>query len=230
MATIRFNNVSHQYELGKVRVDALRGIDLEIDPGEMVALTGPSGSGKTTIINLLGTLDTPQSGTIEVNGKNIVGLSASEKNRYRMREVSFVFQSFNLLPTLNVFENVEFPMLFSDMPAGELKDRIRALLGKVGLSEYARRRIDELSGGQRQRVAIARALVTGAPVVLADEPTANLDGSTARDVMELMAGMNRENGTQFVFSTHDQRIIDYATKIVEIRDGRIESVRLNARP
>jgi putative ABC transport system ATP-binding protein len=229
MATIRFNNVSHQYALGKVRVDALMGIDLEIDHGEMVALTGPSGSGKTTIINLLGTLDTPQSGTIEVNGKDIVGLSASEKNRYRMREVSFVFQSFNLLPTLNVYENVEFPMLFSDMPADELKDRIRALLTKVGLGGYAKRRIDELSGGQRQRVAIARALVTGAPVVLADEPTANLDGSTARDVMELMAGMNRENGTQFVFSTHDSRIIDYATKIVEIRDGRIESVRLNAR-
>lgn len=218
-------DVCHEYPLGKVVVKALKGVNLQIDAGEMVVLIGPSGSGKTTIINLLGALDTPTNGEIFVGSLNLNQLSRGERIKYRKTKVSFIFQFFNLFPTLNVYENTEFPLLFMPVPQKEIKERVLFALETVGLGGLAKRRIDELSGGERQRVAIARALVTKAPLVLADEPTGNLDGETAAVVMELMTKINKEFGTTFLFSTHDPRVMKYAGKIIELRDGRVAKIQ-----
>jgi putative ABC transport system ATP-binding protein len=227
MSFIKFVNVEHSYQLGKVGIPALRGINLEISKGEIIALVGPSGSGKTTLINLLGTLDTPTQGEIYVDSLPIGNLSPKEKVNYRKNMVSFVFQFFNLFPTLNVFENVEFPLLFSDVSVAEIKERVSSAVEMVGLKGLEKRSIDELSGGQRQRVAVARALVTRAQIVLADEPTGNLDGETAIKVMDLMAEINQKYGTTLIFSTHDPRVMKYAHRICEIKDGVIENIKIN---
>lgn len=227
LSFITIKDVYHDYFLGKVVVNALKGINIAIDEGEMVALIGPSGSGKTTVINLLGTIDSPTRGEIYVDSINLNKLSAKEKIKYRRTKISFIFQFFNLFPTLNVFENTEFPLLFSPVSKNEIKERVTFALKTVGLGGLENRRIDELSGGQRQRVAIARALVTKAPIVLADEPTGNLDGETANIVMELMKKINADFGTTFLFSTHDPRVMKYANKIIELRDGRVENVKVS---
>lgn len=227
LSFITIKDVYHDYFLGKVVVNALKGINIAIDEGEMVALIGPSGSGKTTVINLLGTIDSPTRGEIYVDSINLNKLSAKEKIKYRRTKISFIFQFFNLFPTLNVFENTEFPLLFSPVSKNEIKERVTFALKTVGLGGLENRRIDELSGGQRQRVAIARALVTKAPIVLADEPTGNLDGETADIVMELMKKINADFGTTFLFSTHDPRVMKYANKIIELRDGRVENVKVS---
>lgn len=227
MSFITMKDVFHDYHLGKVTVNALRGINMDIDKGEMVALIGPSGSGKTTIINLLGTIDSPSAGEILVDSIALNKLSARQKIEYRKTKIGFIFQFFNLFPTLNVFENIEFPLLFSPVPHSEIKKRVTFALETVGLGGLENRRIDELSGGQRQRVAIARALVTQAPIILADEPTGNLDGETAVKVMDLMSQINKQFGTTFLFSTHDPRVMKYANKLIELRDGKVENVRFS---
>ncbi|MCL6591041.1 MAG: ABC transporter ATP-binding protein [Firmicutes bacterium] len=224
MGFIRLENVERIYKLGKTEIKALQNVSCEINKGEMVALIGPSGSGKTTIINLVGTLDQPTSGKIMVDSVDITNLSPKEKIDFRKNKVSFVFQFFNLFPILNVFENVEFPLLFNNVSPNEIRTRVLEAIKVVGLGELGDRKIDELSGGQRQRVAIARALVTRAPIILADEPTANLDGKTALTMMELMKEINKQFETTFIFTTHDPRIMEYAHKIIELKDGKIENI------
>jgi putative ABC transport system ATP-binding protein len=221
---IQFEKVNHYYSLGKTKVQALYDVSLNIKDQALVALVGPSGSGKSTIINLCGTLDSPESGKIFVNGMNVVSLTPSEKCTYRKRFVSFVFQFFNLFPILSVYENIEFPLLFSEVKRHDIKQEIHQLIGMMKLDGFERRKIDELSGGQRQRVAIARALITKPSIVLADEPTANLDGETAKEIMKIIIEINEKYGTTFLFSTHDPRIMGYANMQIHLRDGKIENV------
>lgn len=214
-------DVFHHYNLGKTNVQSLKKINLEINKSEIIALVGPSGSGKTTLINLIGTLDDPTKGNILVDRINIRKLTKNEKNTYRQKMVSFVFQSYNLLPTLTVYENIEFPLLFSSIASDQIQDRVNSAIKLVCLDGLGKRNLDELSGGQRQRVAIARAVVTNSPILLADEPTGNLDSDTAFKIMDLMVNMNHQLGTTIIFSTHDKRIMSYAHKIIELKDGEI---------
>jgi putative ABC transport system ATP-binding protein len=214
-------DVSKTYRLGKINVTALAGVSLAVEAGEFLAVAGPSGSGKTTLLNLIGCLDTPTSGEIAIDGEAIGGLSAGRRADLRARKLGFVFQTFNLIPVLTAWENVEYPLLLQ-RGRGDVPARVRAALEHVGLAERARHRPAELSGGQQQRVAIARALVTEPALVLADEPTANLDSRTGHEIVELMRRLNRERGTTFVFSTHDPRIVNAADRVLEISDGRLQ--------
>jgi len=218
------NGVEKRYRLGRREVPAVRGVTLSIERGSFLALAGPSGSGKTTLLNLLGALDLPSSGTVEIGERSTAGLSDDALADFRNAHLGFVFQTFNLIPVLTARENVEFPLLLLGVsdPA-ERARRADAMLAQVGLEGMADRRPAELSGGQQQRVAIARALVKGPALVLADEPTANLDSDTAGEVMALMRAMNRTSGATFVFSTHDPLVMSHATRLVRLRDGRIES-------
>jgi len=214
-------DVSKTYRLGKVTVTALRGVSLTVEPGEFLAIAGPSGSGKTTLLNLIGCLDTPTEGEIEIDGEPIGRLSSGRRADLRARKIGFIFQTFNLIPVLTAYENVEYPLLLQARAAGANgRGRVGAVLAKVGLADRARHRPTELSGGQQQRVAVARALVTNPTLVLADEPTANLDSKTGQEIIELMHGLNRERGTTFVFSTHDPRIMRAADRVLEISDGQ----------
>ncbi len=214
-------DVSKTYRLGKINVTALAGVSLAVEAGEFLAVAGPSGSGKTTLLNLIGCLDTPTSGEIAIDGEAIGGLSAGRRADLRARKLGFVFQTFNLIPVLTASENVEYPLLLQ-RGRGDVPARVRAALEHVGLAERARHRPAELSGGQQQRVAIARALVTEPALVLADEPTANLDSRTGHEIVELMRRLNRERGTTFIFSTHDPRIVNAADRVLEISDGRLQ--------
>jgi len=218
---VAVRDVSKTYRLGKVTVTALDGVSLAVKAGEFLAVAGPSGSGKTTLLNLIGCLDTPTSGEVVIDGEAIGGLSAGRRADLRARKLGFVFQTFNLIPVLTAWENVEYPLLLQRR-RGDVADRVRAALEHVGLADRARHRPPELSGGQQQRVAIARALVTEPALVLADEPTANLDSRTGHEIVELMRRLNRERGTTFVFSTHDPRIVNAADRVLEISDGRLQ--------
>lgn len=209
------------YKVGKVLFPALRGIDLTIDNGEFTAIAGPSGSGKTTLLNIIGCLDSPTKGKVMIDDKDISGLSTKEQAALRKEKIGFVFQTFNLIPVLTAFENVEMPLIILDIPEQEKKQRITSILEEVGLAEYLRRRPNEMSGGQQQRVAIARALVKNPTMVLADEPTANLDSTTGRDILQLMKELNEKHGTTFIFSTHDQLVMDFARRLVSLRDGKV---------
>ncbi len=217
---VSVQHVSKVYRLGRVDVTALDDVSLEVEAGEFVAIAGPSGSGKTTLLNLIGCLDTPTAGEIAIDGEPVGALSAGRRADLRARKLGFVFQTFNLIPVLTAWENVEYPLLITgrDGDAGAL---VRDALGQVGLGDRAHHRPPELSGGQQQRVAIARALVGTPALVLADEPTANLDSATGRDIVELMRRLNRERRTTFVFSTHDPRIMSAADRVLEISDGRL---------
>ena len=219
---VAVRDVSKTYRLGKVTVTALAGVSLAVKAGEFLAVAGPSGSGKTTLLNLIGCLDTPTSGEVLIDGEAIGGLSAGRRADLRARKLGFVFQTFNLIPVLTAWENVEYPLLLQ-RDRGDVAARVRAALEHVGLADRARHRPPELSGGQQQRVAIARALVTEPALVLADEPTANLDSRTGHEIVELMRRLNRERGTTFVFSTHDPRIVNAADRVIEISDGRLQS-------
>ncbi len=223
MSIIQLSEVRKTYPLGKTEVQAVRGVSLEIQKGDFVSIAGPSGSGKSTILNLIGCIDVPSAGTVRVGGMDTGGLSDRELTRLRHKVLGFIFQSFNLIPVLDVYENVEFPLLLGrDGPgSAERREWVGHLIREVGLEKWARHKANELSGGQRQRVAIARALVTKPEVVLADEPTANLDSATGESILDLMQRMNREYGTTFVFSTHDPRIVDLADHVIRLRDGRI---------
>jgi len=220
-SVVDVKDVTKNYQLGKVEVRALRGVDLSIEEGDFISLVGPSGSGKTTLLNLIGCLDKPTSGEISVGGRDVVNMRANELADLRRQEIGFIFQSFNLIPVLTTYENVEFPLLLQKVGAVERKKRVTTALEEVGLAEYANHRPNELSGGQQQRVSIARALVGQPMIVLADEPTANLDSETGGVVIDIMLKLNREEGVTFLFSTHDPAIVEYARRILHIHDGRI---------
>ena len=228
MAIVVLQDVHKTYPLGKTEVHAVKGVSFEIEEGDFLSIVGPSGSGKSTILNLIGCIDTPTSGTVLINGQDTKKLTDRQLTRLRHEVLGFVFQSFNLIPVLNVYENVEFPLLLGDAAAdkSERREWIEYLIESVGLAEWRNHRPNELSGGQRQRVAIARALVTKPQVVLADEPTANLDSKTGEVIIELMKKMNKELRTTFVFSTHDHDIMAIADHIIRLQDGRvIENIR-----
>ena len=222
MAIISVRDVSKVYLLGKTEVHALRGVSLDVEAGEFLSIAGPSGSGKTTLLNLVGCVDTPSAGTVTVAGQDTSRLSERALTSLRLHQIGFIFQSFNLVAVLDVFQNVEFPLLLQGgLTAKARAARVEALLEAVGIRGHARHRPSELSGGQRQRVAVARALVTRPKLVLADEPTANLDSQTGQNIVDLMRDMNRKDGTTFLFSTHDPRVMSHASAIVRIADGAI---------
>jgi len=219
---ISMSGIRKVYDTGKVRVEALKSVDLRIGAGEFVAIVGPSGSGKSTLMNLVGCLDTPTAGTYLLRDKEVAGLDKNELAKIRNERVGFVFQNFNLLPQITAFENVEMPLMFGGVPRKERKDRVHALLEKVGLADRMEHKPTELSGGQMQRVAVARALAMNPDIVLADEPTGNLDTSSGGDVMSLFEELWRQGRTMIVI-THDAALARRAGRIVEIRDGAIVS-------
>lgn len=211
------------YDKNTVPVYALNGLHLHIERGEFTAIKGPSGSGKTTLLNMLGGLDVPDTGQVIINGTSVTALKGSALIDFRLHNIGFVFQSYNLIPVLTTKENIEFIMLLQKRPAKEREERVAELLKQVGLADKANKRPGELSGGQQQRVAVARALAAKPQFILADEPTANLDSVSASNLLDMMATLNREENMTFVFSTHDQRVIDRARRVVTIEDGRIVS-------
>lgn len=223
MAIVTLENTSREYQDGDTLVRALSGLSLEIEQGEFTALMGPSGSGKTTLLNLVGGLDTPTSGTVTVAGKEVSALSRADRSDLRRDHIGFIFQSYNLVPVLSALENTEFVLMLQGVPEPERQARARETLAAVGLAGMEDRRPSELSGGQQQRVAVARAIVSKPTVVLADEPTANLDTETKAELIRLMKQMNEQEGVTFLFSTHDPEIIDVARRVVTLRDGQIES-------
>lgn len=221
MQAIHLDNVTKIYQIGEVETRALDGVSIDFQSGEFTSLVGPSGSGKTTLLQLLGCLDRPNSGTIEINGVDVGTLTANRRAELRSAQIGFIFQFFALIPVLNAFENVEMPLLLSGVPAKERKQRVTDLLEAVGLGDRMKHRPDQMSGGQQQRVAIARALAPQPLMVLADEPTANLDTANGEQAMEIMQKLNRETGTAFIFATHDPRVVAYARRVVQMQDGRI---------
>lgn len=225
MPIAEMKNVVKHYFIGKhVEVPALRNISLTIDEGEFTSIAGPSGSGKTTILNLFGCLDSPNEGTVFVSDKDVSRLSSNQLADVRNTNLGFIFQTFNLIPVLSAFENVEFPLiLLGDKNAKERKQRVMKALNDVNIGELADRRPSEMSGGQQQRVAIARALVKNPKVVLADEPTANLDSVTGEEILKLMKDMNEKTRTTFIFSTHDPMVMDYARRVVRVHDGQVQA-------
>ncbi len=224
MNIVETQDVKKAYDQGKVKVQALRGISLDIRKGDFLALVGPSGSGKTTLLNIIGGLDTMDEGSVVVEGKRINDMPASELARLRLNRIGFVFQAYNLVPVLSAVENVEFVMQLQGVASSERRKRARAILDEVGLTDTYDRRPAELSGGQQQRVAVARAIVSNPAIVLADEPTANLDSKTGRSLLDLMRQMNIDREVTFVFSTHDQMVMEHARRLVYLRDGRIENI------
>ncbi len=219
---IRMEDIRKVYDTGKVKVEALKGINLEIEKGEMVAIVGPSGSGKSTLMNLVGCLDTPTSGIYEIGGQAVAGVTRDELAEIRNRRVGFVFQAFNLLPHITALENVELPMLFGAVRPAERRERASQLLDRVGLGDRLDHKPTELSGGQMQRVAIARALAMEPDIVLADEPTGNLDSSAGGDIMSIFTDLWQQ-GRTLVIITHDPALARRASRVVEIHDGRITS-------
>lgn len=223
MSVIKTESLTKVYNETKIPVNALNGVDLEIKEGEFTAIVGPSGSGKSTLLNIIGGLDNPSEGNIEVDGKDITTMSENDLINFRLNNIGFVFQSYNLIPVLTAKENVEFIMLLQKKSKGEMKDRSERLLDRVGLLDRMNNRPNELSGGQQQRVAVARALASNPKFILADEPTANLDSVSTANLLEMMAQMNEEEKATFVFSTHDQRVIDKARRVITLEDGKIVS-------
>ncbi|MCW5660018.1 MAG: ABC transporter ATP-binding protein [Burkholderiaceae bacterium] len=220
---VRLQGVSRVYQQGKVAVQALAGIDLEIAKGDFAVLVGPSGSGKTTLLNLIGGLDTPSAGRIEVAGTEIGGMSRAQLSAVRLHKIGFVFQEFNLIPVLSALENVEFVMLLQGVSTAQRRARALGLLRELGLEGLEHRRPNELSGGQQQRVAVARAIAAEPIIVLPDEPTANLDSKAGAALMDMMRRLNEDKGVTFVFSTHDAMVVERARRVIRLRDGRVES-------
>jgi putative ABC transport system ATP-binding protein len=221
MEVTKVVNATRVFKIGEVETKALRGVDLSIENGEFTALVGPSGSGKTTLLQLIGLLDQPTSGSVFINGKDATELNRNKRADLRKGTIGFIFQFFALIPTLTAYENVEMPLLLNGMKTSEREARVKEMLEAVGLSDRAHHRPDQLSGGQQQRVAAARALSIRPSMVLADEPTANLDTENGKQVMDIMARLNKETGVTFVFATHDPRVIGYASRVVTLQDGLI---------
>jgi putative ABC transport system ATP-binding protein len=221
MPIVQCQEISKTYRQGKVDVTALHRISLEVAKGGFVALAGPSGSGKTTLLNLIGGLDRPDAGRIVIDGKDYAELSDSQMADLRLHRIGFVFQAYNLIPVLSALENVEYVMLLQGVPKAERRRKARRILDDVGLADKYHRRPAELSGGQQQRVAVARAIVADPSIVLADEPTANLDSRTGEELLQLMQEMNVRRKVTFIFSTHDEMVMAHAHRVITIRDGRI---------
>src|SRR5512147_228724 len=221
MEVTKVTNATRIFKIGEVETKALRGVSLSIANGEFTALVGPSGSGKTTLLQLIGLLDQPTSGSVCINGKEATNLSRNQRADLRKNAIGFVFQFFALIPTLTAYENIEMPLLLNGTKPAERKKRVMEMLEAVGLTDRAHHRPDQLSGGQQQRVAVARALATNPKLILADEPTANLDTENGKQVMDIMAKLNKETGVTFVFATHDPRVIKYVQRVVTLRDGLI---------
>lgn len=221
MEVVKVENVARVYQIGKMETQALRGVNLTIGDGEFTSLVGPSGSGKTTLLQMIGCLDQPTSGKVFINGKDVTRLNRDQRADLRRGTIGFIFQFFALIPTLTAYENVEMPLLLNGVPASARRQRVAELLKAVDLEDRANHRPDQLSGGQQQRIAVARALAIKPSMILADEPTANLDTENGKQVMEIMQKLNKETGVTFVFATHDPRVIKYARRIVTLRDGLI---------
>ena len=222
-SAVELNDVMKTYRTGPIEVPALRGVSLRIVPGEFVATAGPSGSGKTTLLNIIGGLDRADAGEVWVAGQNLQLLSSSELARVRLERIGFVFQTYNLLPVLTALENAEFTLLLQGVPARIRREKVQKLFLEIGLAGLEDRRPAELSGGQQQRVAVARAMVTEPALILADEPTANLDSATAIELLDVMERLNRATGTTFIFSTHDPQVMDRARRLIRLRDGQVAS-------
>jgi putative ABC transport system ATP-binding protein len=221
MEVTKVVKATRDFQIGEVVTHALRGVDLTIENGEFTALVGPSGSGKTTLLQLIGLLDQPTSGQVFINGVDATRLNRNQRADLRRGSIGFIFQFFALIPTLSAYENVEMPLLLNGAKPADRRQRVTEMLEAVGLSDRAAHRPDQLSGGQQQRVAVARALAIRPTVVLADEPTANLDTDNGRQIMDIMQKLNQDTGTTFVFATHDPRVIKYARRVVTLRDGLI---------
>ena len=231
MEVTKVNNATRVFKIGEMETKALRGVDLSIENGEFTALVGPSGSGKTTLLQLIGLLDQPTSGTVSINGKDATHLNRNQRADLRKDAIGFVFQFFALIPTLTAYENIEMPLLLKGMKAADRKKRVHEMLEAVGLTDRAHHRPDQLSGGQQQRVAVARALATDPKLILADEPTANLDTENGKQIMDIMQRLNKETGVTFVFATHDPRVIGYANRVVTLQDGLITNDnKVNGKP
>jgi putative ABC transport system ATP-binding protein len=225
MTILKMENVSKTYQSNKVGVQALSDFSMTVEPGEFLSLAGPSGSGKTTALNMIGCLDKPTTGNLYIDGVDISTQSSSDLAILRRNEIGFVFQTFNLIPILSAFENVELPLILKlkgKMNTTERKSAVEKILTVVGLKDLMNRKPAEMSGGQQQRVAIARALVKEPKLILADEPTANLDSETGKSILELMHQLNAEKGVTFIFSTHDKMVMDFAKRIVMLKDGKIQ--------
>lgn len=220
---ISIRGLEKTYSTGETGVRALRGVDLDVGEGEFTALAGPSGSGKTTLLNLIGCIDQADSGTLVVDGQDVSTRTAAQLSSFRREKLGFIFQNFNLVPVLTAYENVALALNLLGLPPREVDERTRAMLAEVGLAGMENRLPTRLSGGQQQRVAVARALVKHPRVVLADEPTANLDSDTGRSILELMRTLNRVRGVTFLFSTHDAQVMEFADRLVKLHDGRIVS-------
>lgn len=220
---VKVNQVVKNYAIGKLQVQALRGVDLEVKDGEFLSIAGPSGSGKTTLLNLIGCLDVCDQGDILIDGEAIGKKKKDERAILRRHKIGFVFQSFNLIPVLTAFENVSFALSLLNLGSQDIKEKTMKILQEVGLEGLEKRYPNELSGGQQQRVAIARALVKNPSLVLADEPTANLDSDTGKEILKLMEDLNRKHGTTFIFSTHDSMVMDFAHRLVMLHDGKVTS-------
>ena len=223
MHAIELENAVKTYQIGEVKTHALDGVSLSIAEGEFTALVGPSGSGKTTMLQLMGCLDRPNSGAVKINGQDVTKLSKNKRADLRREKIGFIFQFFALIPVLTAYENVELPLLLNNVKAKERQERVMGLLEAVGLADRAGHRPDQMSGGEQQRVAIARALASDPLLVLADEPTANLDTANGAQAMEIMQRLNQETGTAFIFATHDPRVMSYARRVIELQDGRVSS-------
>ena len=223
MKVTKVVKATRDFKIGEIETHALRGVDLEIEGGEFTALVGPSGSGKTTLLQLIGCLDQPTSGQVYINGKDVTKLNRNQRADMRRGTIGFIFQFFALIPTLSAYENIEMPLLLNGHSPSERRRRITELLAAVDLSDRANHRPDQLSGGEQQRVAIARALAPKPTLILADEPTANLDTANGNQVMEIMTRLNQETGVTFIFATHDPRVIRYARRVVTLRDGLIDA-------
>jgi putative ABC transport system ATP-binding protein len=221
MGFIITKNLTKDFQLGKTVVKALRGVDLEIKKGEYLSIAGPSGAGKSTLLNMIGLLDRPTTGDILFDDREVNNMKDKELHRFRKKRITFIFQTFNLIPVLNAYENIEYPLLIQKVTKQERIKRIDTVAKEVGIIEYLKHRPDELSGGQRQRVAIARALVTKPEVVLADEPTANLDSETGNNVLALIGKLNKEEKTTFIIATHDPAIWERADRVIRIIDGKV---------
>ena len=221
-AIVKLEEVTKVYQDGKVAVSALRGVDLELQKGEFVAVAGPSGSGKTTLLNIIGGLDKPTKGNVFLEEKPLSAMSRGKLSRLRLHRIGFIFQSYNLVPVLTAYENAEFVLLLQKRPVEERRKRVINLLEEVGLAGLENRFPREMSGGQQQRVAIARSIAPEPALVLADEPTANVDSQTAAELLDLMEKLNQENGVTFLFSTHDPAVMERARRLIRLKDGRIE--------
>ena len=221
MKAIELVNATKTYKIGEVETRALNDVSLTIEEGEFTTLVGPSGSGKTTMLQLMGCLDKPNSGSVHIKGQDVTRLKANQRAELRREMIGFIFQFYALVPVLTAYENVELPLLLNGVKADERRQRVTEMLDAVGLSNRAKHRPNQMSGGEQQRVAIARALGTRPQLVLADEPTANLDTANGKQAMEIMQRLNEETGTAFVFATHDPRVVSFARRVVNIRDGRL---------